>query len=359
MTIYSYSRVNTFFTCPAQFQFRYIERRPSPVAEGIELFLGSRFHETMEYLYQQLPMRTPTVNEMVDYFKKHWNNHWQDALQKQREKGFKETLRIVQEGPTVEDYFQKGLLFTENYYHQYHPFDQDQTEGIELKVAFNLDPKGRYKMQGFIDRLGRDSEGTLWIHDYKTSSRKMSQEDAKTEDQLALYQLGLSQNPHYGPKEEFRLAWHFVAFEKDQVVSERSPKDIERLKERYISKIETIEKSKNYPTKTGVLCQWCEYLTVCSDGQKWVENRKKNMPAPADSEKSKMEPASLSPAPSPATPILEVSQPATISEMATSKNPKTDFGQVSAQFSSSDAQKGSGRKRKTLAGISPDQLSLF
>ena len=219
MTLYSYSRVNTYYTCPAQFQFRYIEKRPSPVAEGIELFLGSRFHETMEHLYHQVPQKIPKVNELMDFFKKHWESHWQQALQKQKDRNFTESLRVVNASQTIEDYYQKGQLFLENYYHQYHPFDQDKTEGIETRVAFNLDPKGEYKMQGFIDRLGRDDEGVLWIHDYKTSSRKLSQEDVKNEDQLALYQIGLSQNPQYGPKEKIKLIWHFVAFEKDQVVS--------------------------------------------------------------------------------------------------------------------------------------------
>lgn len=352
MTIYSYSRINTFFTCPAQFQFRYVERRPSPVAEGIELFLGSRFHETMEFLYQQIPTRVPTVNELVDYFKNHWGFHWQDALQKQKQKGFKETLRIVQEGPTVEDYFQKGMLFTENYYHQYHPFDQDQTEGIELKVAFNLDPKGRFKMQGYIDRLGRDSEGTLWIHDYKTSSRKISEEDARNEDQLALYQIGLSQNPHYGPKETFKLLWHFVAFEKDQVVSERSPKEIERLKDRYISKIETIEKSKSYPTKTGVLCQWCEFLTVCTDGQKWVENKKKNAETQAANGKPAREKAASQPKAAP----IAVDSP--VSPVVSANVPKPDSN-TPAFASTVPGESKSNRKKRSLASVSPDQLKLF
>ncbi len=329
------------------------------MAEGIELFLGSRFHETMEFLYQQLPLRVPTVNEVVDHFKKHWGYQWQDALKKQKDKGFKETLRIVQEGPTVEDYFQKGLLFTENYYHQYHPFDQDQTEGIELKVAFNLDPKGQYKMQGFIDRLGRDAEGTLWIHDYKTSSRKMSEDDARNEDQLALYQIGLSQSPHYGPKEKVKLLWHFVAFEKDQVVSERSPKEIDRLKEKYISKIDIIEKAKSYPTKPGVLCQWCEYLTVCSDGQKWVENRKKSAETQFSNGKNKSEPVPAHPLsmPSPTVPAEAVQSVAT--PIAPPQNPQTDLGPLSAQTSSSDPPFKPSRKRKALAGVSPDQLSLF
>ena len=352
MTIYSYSRINTYFTCPAQFQFRYIEKRPSPVAEGIELFLGSRFHETMEFLYHQVPKKIPTVNEMVDYFKNHWEKHWQQSLQKQKDKNFKETLRIVNEGQSAEDYFQKGLLFVENYYHQYHPFDQDKTEGIEIRVTFDLDSKGQFKMQGFIDRLGRDDEGTLWIHDYKTSSRKISEEDVKTEDQLALYQIGLTQNPKYGAKEKIKLIWHFVAFEKDQVVSERNPKEISWLRDKYISKIQTIEKAKSYPTKPSVLCSWCEYLSVCSDGQQSVANRKRRSDAKE----------AIKPAQDPVESAPEASN------QLTSKNGlKTVLIEKSSSVPAPDTFSlplsmggASSKKRKTSPRyISPDQLSLF
>ncbi|HJT24684.1 MAG TPA: PD-(D/E)XK nuclease family protein, partial [bacterium] len=192
------------------------------------------------------------------------------------------------------------------------------------------------------------SEGTLWIHDYKTSSRKISEEDARNEDQLALYQIGLTQNPHFGPKEKMKLLWHFVAFEKDQVVSERTPKEIERLKERYISKIETIEKSKSYPTKTGVLCQWCEFLTVCTDGQKWVENKKKNAEAQASTAK---------PANDKTSPTLVISAEP-IAPAAVVENPKPVFN-ASVPPASSQADPKPGRKKRSLAAVSPDQLPLF
>jgi hypothetical protein len=344
MTVYSYSRINTFFTCPAQFQFRYIEKRPSPVAEGIELFLGSRFHETMEFLYHQIPKRIPTVNELMDFFKNHWENHWKQALQKQKDKNFSDPLRIVNEGQTVEDYFQKGQFFVENYYHQYQPFDQDRTEGIETRVAFNLDPKGEFKMQGFIDRLGVDDDGVLWIHDYKTSSRKLSAEDVKNEDQLALYQIGLSQNPKYGPQAKFKLIWHFVAFEKDQVVSERNAKEIGWLKDKYISKIQTIEKAKSYPTKTSVLCKWCEFLSVCADGKNWVASRRKE---------SKTTEALPEAAPVPQ--ITSVSSSAT--PLAAQELGKNLPAPVESSPLALPPVKS--KKRKSLVVVSPDQLPLF
>ncbi len=337
MTVYSYSRINTYFTCPAQFQYRYILKLPSPVAEGVELFLGSRFHETMEYLYHQVPQKVPTVNELMDFFKKHWANHYQEAMEKQKQKQFSDPLRITHEGQTVEDYFQKGQLYLENYYHQYHPFDQDKTEAIEMRVAFDLDPQKQYRMQGYIDRLGRDDEGVLWIHDYKTSSRKISEEDVKNEDQLALYQIGLSQHPRFGAKEKIKHIWHFVAFEKDQVVGERNAKEIEWLKTKYISKIKTIEKAQDFPTKTSPLCGWCEYLSLCADGQASVQNKKRikeEKAAAQNPEKSKTEKAPVI--------VSEISKP--IPEP------------VPASVSPETALKS---KRRKGAYVSQDQLTLF
>ncbi|MGH7738825.1 MAG: RecB family exonuclease [bacterium] len=335
MTIYSYSRVNTYFTCPAQFEFRYIHKTPSPVAEGIELFMGSRFHECMEYLYGALPQGVPTVNEVMDYFKNHWNTKWQESVKKQKAKGFSSPLRIVREGQTVEDYYEKGQLYLENYYHKYQPFDQDQTQGIEMKVLFNLDPEGRYQMQGFIDRLGRDDAGTFWIHDYKTSARKISEEDAKFEDQLALYQIGLSQNPKVGPGAKVKLAWHFVAFDKDLVVSERNAKEVEWLKKKYVSKIQEIEKAKAFPVKPSALCGWCEYLSICDGGKAYLQSKGKRIPEDAIQASVPTE-----------APVL--STPAAVPD-----------GEASNPLIFGNSPQAKDRRKKSKSSISTDQLPLF
>ena len=49
---YSYSAMQSFQKCPAQFQFRYIDRIFKK-DEGIEAFMGKRVHETIENLYNQ------------------------------------------------------------------------------------------------------------------------------------------------------------------------------------------------------------------------------------------------------------------------------------------------------------------
>ena len=109
----------------------------------------------------------------------------------------------------------------------------------------------------------------------------MSEEDAKYEDQLALYQIGLSQNPKIGSNAKVKLAWHFVAFDKDLVVSERNAKEMEWLKKKYVSKIQEIEKAKAFPVKPSRLCGWCEYLSVCAGGKDYLESKGKKFERPS------------------------------------------------------------------------------
>ena len=49
---FSYSSIQSFQKCPAQFQFRYLDR-VFKKDEGIEAFMGKRVHETIEYVYNK------------------------------------------------------------------------------------------------------------------------------------------------------------------------------------------------------------------------------------------------------------------------------------------------------------------
>ena len=49
---FTYSSLQSYQKCPAQFQFRYIKRIFKD-GEGIEAFMGKRVHETIEYIYDQ------------------------------------------------------------------------------------------------------------------------------------------------------------------------------------------------------------------------------------------------------------------------------------------------------------------
>jgi len=341
--LYSYSRIGCFSTCPAQYSHRYIQKTPSPLPEGVELFMGSRFHEAMEFLYESLPKRTPSLEELLTHFDQVWEAAWKTLLFKQKQRGFATPIRISREGETIGDYHERSRLFLERYYEKYKPFEQDQTveRGIERKVLFSLDPQGLYRMQGYIDRVARTPDGTLVVHDYKTGSHKHLPGDPEKEDQLALYQVGLSQDPLFQGA-DFRLMWHYVAFEDDIVEAHRTPDDLEGLKKTYIHKIKTIDTAKEHPPTPSALCGWCEFMPLCQAGQEEVARRKRRKEGATVSQAPPVpSPVSLPPAPPSSEAAIETPAPR-IDPVAAPPTPEP-----------------SPRGRKKTAPPSKDQLPLF
>jgi putative RecB family exonuclease len=72
MTLYSHSRLGMFENCPLQYKFNYIDKIKRE-EESIEAFLGSRFHEVMEKLYQGLRFRVYTLEELLSYYEDQWS----------------------------------------------------------------------------------------------------------------------------------------------------------------------------------------------------------------------------------------------------------------------------------------------
>ena len=55
MPVYSNSKLATYENCPRKYKLQYIDRIELPEArDGIEAFLGSRVHETLEKLHKEL-----------------------------------------------------------------------------------------------------------------------------------------------------------------------------------------------------------------------------------------------------------------------------------------------------------------
>ena len=65
---FSYSGIQSFQKCPAQFKYRYIDKIYKK-DEGIEAFMGKRVHESIEYLYEQkIRGNTLSYDNLLKYF---------------------------------------------------------------------------------------------------------------------------------------------------------------------------------------------------------------------------------------------------------------------------------------------------
>jgi len=132
--------------------------------------------------------------------------------------------------------------------------------GTEMNVSFSLDEAGKYKMQGYIDRLSKSPDGSYEIHDYKTSAYLPGKQQADKDRQLGLYQIGVQ--TRWPDIKNIRLIWHYLAHDTD-LVSYRTADDITSLVENTKSLIDEIELAKDFPPKDSGLCQWCEYPDLC------------------------------------------------------------------------------------------------
>ncbi len=250
--IYSHSRLSTFEQCPFKFKLRYIDKIIPEVEKSIEAHLGSAVHDTLEWLYNTIKQtkEIPGIEKVIEVYSEKWIE------------SFTEDIQIVRKNLTSKDYFNKGVSFLVDYYTKNHPFD-DGTIECEKKILLNLHQDKPYKLQGFIDRLVKNPHtGKFEIHDYKTANTLPPREKIETDRQLALYSIAIKEL--YNTDEDITLVWHYLAHNM-KITSNRTKEQLEQLKKETLELIEKIEKCENFPTKKSILCDWCEYKTMCPE----------------------------------------------------------------------------------------------
>ena len=247
MTIYSHSRLEAFKKCPLKYKFNYIDKIKRK-EEGIEAFLGSRFHGVMEKIYKDLPFRKYSLDELLDIYKDNWDKKYHDKI------------IIAKKERKAKDYKEIGKKFIEDYYTRYYPFNQGKVLGIERIVMIPLDDKGEYRLRGYIDRIDQTGDGTYEIHDYKTSKSLPEQNKMDEDRQLALYQIGV-QNM-WNDVGSVELVWHYVAFDKE-IRSKRTEEELNELKRDTIDLIQKIETTRDFLPNESILCGWCYYKDIC------------------------------------------------------------------------------------------------
>ena len=248
---FSHSGLSSYEKCPAQFRIRYIDRGDKQ-DEGIEDFMGKRVHEALEFLYNEiLAGRIPFLDAVLDKYDALWVDHWHDRI------------AIVKREISIEQTRRIGEACLARYYRNQHPFDTPVIHN-ELDMKFSIDPDGTYNLRGIVDRVDRFENGQYEIHDYKTSGRAMSQNEANKDRQLALYQIGLTEI--FPDVREVKLVWHFLRQGiRREVV--KSATDLDKLIDKIKALIDTIKKKEEsggqFPAKESILCNWCYYWEEC------------------------------------------------------------------------------------------------
>jgi RecB family exonuclease len=236
-----------FEDCVLQYKLIYVDKIKRYI-EGVEAFLGQRFHESMQWLYRERAFRIVPLKELLEFYEKVWAENWHGEV------------KINQKERTGDDYKKMGRRFIEDYYKRHYPFDEGRVLALERYIQFPLAEGSPYHCKGVIDRLMLASDGAFEIHDYKTSSGLPEQADLDRDRQLGLYQIGVQ--TLWPEAKEVRLVWHYVAFDIE-MRSRRTPEALNALRKEIAGLIDKIEAEREFTPHESKLCDWCPHWDLC------------------------------------------------------------------------------------------------
>lgn len=249
MTVYSHSRLATFGQCPLKFRYKYVDKLKTDIAQTVEAFLGSIVHKVLEKLFLDLKFsKKNSLEDLLKFYKSEWKKRWNDEIV------------IVKKDYSEKNYRDMGIEFIKRFYKRHAPFNDSITLRLEQRVIVDLNSDGKYKLQGFIDRLAKLPDGTIEIHDYKTAANLPPQEYLERDRQLALYELAVRQM--YPQTRKVVLVWHFLSADED-VRLEKTRAELEKLKTDTMRQIDEIRNEKAFQPKESKLCGWCEFQPHC------------------------------------------------------------------------------------------------
>lgn len=233
---FSYSKIDTFETCPLKYKFRYLFEIPSPSAHAANF--GSSVHETVNQFYEKVEKGEKPSKELLQkIYEECWISSGYDS----------KTHMLARKN--------KGLEVMEKFY------QAEEANGFVppayREKLFRL-KIGEFTMVGRIDRIDKLADGTYEVIDYKTGTYKRDTSNIKKDLQLSLYALAC--------RDVFRIPVSKLSlyFLEDglRVSTTRTPENLIELQDEIIKNGNEILSSQFLPTP-GFHCGFCEFKVLC------------------------------------------------------------------------------------------------
>lgn len=233
----SFSRVDTYGTCPAQFRFRYIDGLPGEPSP--HLSFGSSVHGALERYYDRKLPQAPSEQELLEHLYEAWDSSGFEGMSREEQltwyRHAQQVLRRfhAREAPTfrlpadVEKWFELPV------------------EDVALVV-------------GSIDRVAVDDAGRLEIIDYKTNRKVRDRDAVRRSLQLAIYALACEHL--YGQLPSHVTLDFVVAGLQVRVPIEEIDLDGARDE---VRRVAGAVRAEQYGPTPNRLCGWCDYRSLC------------------------------------------------------------------------------------------------
>ncbi len=248
--IISPSSLNQYLACPRQFLYSTVLNIPILDKDTASAHYGSAIHRTLQWAVQHAKEndRYPDYNLLEEAFIKNLN----------LEKFENQTVR--------DEYKERGIKSLKQYYKQLleTPFDRI----FATEYSFDYVPFDNKFLKGFIDRIEKNSDGTVELYDYKTGSAKSKSQIADGKDyenylnQLRFYKYAFEeQNPD---TKVARAGLIFIEEPHANFYINLTEADNEIIKGKIGYVYENIQ-NLNFepPREEERKCEFCDYRHLC------------------------------------------------------------------------------------------------
>ncbi len=241
----SFSRAETYETCPAKFRFTYVEALPG--LPGPHLSFGSSIHAALERFYDQKLPICPSERELLGFLYEDWDSS-----------GFEGLTRDEQ------------LLWyrhAQDVLRRFHARESVRYRlPADVEKWFSLPFGDDAVVMGSIDRVDVDDDGSLEVIDYKTNKRMQDRERVRASLQLSIYALACEHL--YGRLPTAVTLYFVVPGVRVRVATEEIDLDGAR---HTVARVAAAVRAGAFDPAPSRACNWCDFRPLCpaweGDGQ--------------------------------------------------------------------------------------------
>ena len=208
-------------------------------------------HHALEWIYNLKIKHSKSyysLDNILDKYKELWYDNWHSDIRSLKYSILKKS-----------DYYTMGMRFLIEYYNKFGPnFDQPAIK-VEEKLKFKIKD---YSFISIIDRID-EIDSALFVIDYKTGKKELSEASLKKDLQMGIYHLAIKNN--FNNYAEISLSHYYLRSGKQVEVKLSSADEIE-LENNIIQSIERIDAAMNvneFESRESNLCNWCHYWKEC------------------------------------------------------------------------------------------------
>ena len=245
----SVSKTKTFLSCKKQYHYSYILKFPKK--ERDYHILGTLTHKVLENFHNIYIQGTdlPYNKAMGKSFKDacdEYSDRVTPAIKKESKELVDKYLKVI--------YTQKG-----------HPL---ATQVISCEKNFSI----KLKVNGMIDRIQIDEDGTLHVADYKTTKNKKYLKEDFFQLMTYCYALIL-EDPSLT---KIRASYVLLRHDFEYLTTEFSKEEILKIRDKYIQYADAILSEKDFPPNPTILCKWCDSQEHCNPQLNILNDKKTN-----------------------------------------------------------------------------------